>query len=130
MLPRASRLRRSAEFGQVMRRGVRAGSTLLVVHASDRSDVLDTSVTRVGFVVSRTVGDAVTRNRVKRRLRHLTRARLEQLPPHLSVVVRALPAAATADSAALGEALDSGLAGVRRRLGRMDRPEPSIARSS
>lgn len=44
--------------------------------------------------MSKAVGNAVTRNRVKRRLRHLVVPLLEQSPP-LDVVVRALPAAAT-----------------------------------
>lgn len=48
--------------------------------------------TRVGFVVSKKVGNAVRRNRVKRRLRHLV---LDQPTPFAAdVVVRALPAAA------------------------------------
>jgi ribonuclease P protein component len=51
---------------------------------------------RVGFVVSRAVGTAVTRNLVKRRLRELVRGRLGDLPPGTLVVVRANPAAATA----------------------------------
>ena len=60
---------------------------------------------RVGFVVSKAVGNAVVRNRVKRRLRHLAGeqlGRLEALPGSAMLVVRALPAAATASHAELG----------------------------
>ena len=54
---------------------------------------------QVGFVVSRAVGNAVVRNRVRRRLRHLVRDRLPELSvltPGAVLVVRALPAAAGA----------------------------------
>ena len=57
---------------------------------------------QVGFTVSKAVGNAVTRNRVKRRLRHLTREHLpalEELPGRAALVVRALPAAAEASYA-------------------------------
>jgi len=75
----------------------------LVLHALWRSD---TDPTRVGFVVPRSVGDAVRRNRVKRQLRHLVGARLDLLPAHSSVVVRTNAAAAEADAATLTTALD------------------------
>src|SRR5262245_32240647 len=64
---------------------------------------------RAGFVVSRAVGGAVARNRVRRRLRHLMRDRLVSLPAGTDVVVRALPGAATRSSAALGVDLDRAL---------------------
>ena len=60
---------------------------------------------QVGFTVSKAVGNAATRNRVKRRLRHLTREHLpalEELPGRAALVVRALPASAEASYAALG----------------------------
>ncbi len=57
---------------------------------------------RVGFAVSRAVGNAVVRNRVKRRLRHLVREHLASLPESAVLVVRALPAAAAAPSKELG----------------------------
>ena len=58
-------------------------------------------------MVSKAVGNAVVRNRVKRRLRHLTRDLLESLPPSGVLVVRALPAAAAASYTTLGSDLDS-----------------------
>ena len=65
----------------------------------------DAGPVRVGFTVSKAVGNAATRNRVKRRLRHLTREHLpswEELPGRAALVVRALPAAADASYASLG----------------------------
>jgi ribonuclease P protein component len=73
---------------------------------------------QVGFTVSKAVGDAATRNRVKRRLRHLTREHLpalEGLPGRAALVVRALPAAAEASYATLGADLDRTLAKVSLR---------------
>ncbi|MCW2820166.1 MAG: ribonuclease protein component [Marmoricola sp.] len=67
---------------------------------------------RVGFVVSKAVGNAVVRNRVKRRLRHLTLDRLPRLPSGARVVVRALPPAAGSAYADLGADLDRCLARV------------------
>ena len=60
---------------------------------------------RVGFVVSRSVGSAVARNRVTRRLRSVCRERLSQLEG--DVVVRALPAAAAAKHSDLVSDLNS-----------------------
>ncbi|GAA1030293.1 hypothetical protein GCM10009565_65280 [Amycolatopsis albidoflavus] len=68
---------------------------------------------RAGFVVSKAVGNSVVRHRVTRRLRHLVSARLGTLPAGTSLVVRALPPAASASSAELGSDLDAAL----RRLG-------------
>ena len=50
---------------------------------------------RIGFVVSGALGNAVTRNRVKRRLRHLAAAHVADTPVEIDIVVRALPRAAT-----------------------------------
>lgn len=66
-------------------------------------------VARAGFVVGRAVGGSVVRHRTVRRLRHLVRDRLGLLPAGSLLVVRALPPAAEADSAALGRDLDLAL---------------------
>ncbi len=76
----------------------------MVVHLWVDTDA-EPGPVQVGFTVSKSVGNAVTRNRVKRRLRHLTREHLlalEGLPGRAALVVRALPAAADASYAALG----------------------------
>ncbi|GAA4876090.1 hypothetical protein GCM10025788_13730 [Serinicoccus chungangensis] len=70
---------------------------------------------RVGFVVSKAVGNAVVRNRTARRLRHLVAARTGDLPPASDVVVRALPPASRATTAELGAALDHALGRVLTR---------------
>ena len=69
------------------------------------SEVPSSSVPQVGFVVSKKVGNAVVRNKVKRRLRHLMRERLSGLAG-ATLVVRANPAAAGASYDDLGRDLD------------------------
>jgi ribonuclease P protein component len=70
---------------------------------------------KVGFIVSRAVGSAVVRNRVKRRLRELMRRRLAWLPQGCLLVVRAHPAAAGARQADLAADLDLVLGKLLRR---------------
>jgi ribonuclease P protein component len=98
VLAAAARLRRREDFSLAVRRGRRATRGSLVVHLVSSEDVSNPArspETRAGFVVSKAVGDAVTRNKVKRRLRHLIRDHLADLPAGSDVVVRALPSAAT-----------------------------------
>jgi ribonuclease P protein component len=86
-------MRRSADFQQTVRGGVRAGRDSLVVHLMTRTDPGTSPV--VGFVVSKAVGNAVVRNKVKRRLRAIVADRWDDLPGGTGVVVRALAPAAT-----------------------------------
>jgi len=106
VLPHQARLRTRAEFAEITRRGTRAGARDLVVYLWPGDP---TAATRAGFVVSRAVGSAVTRNRVRRRLRHLVRERLDLVPAGSRLVVRATPSAAAATSAALAAQLDAAL---------------------
>lgn len=103
MLPAEHRLTDGDLFRVATRRGSRCGSSTLVAHLwAEGSD----GPARVGFVVSRAVGNAVVRNRVKRRLRHLAREHVSSLPGSCVLVVRALPAAGTAGADRLRADLD------------------------
>ncbi len=64
---------------------------------------------QVGFVVSKAVGNAVHRNLVKRRLRAATASQLGSLPAAGRVVVRALPASASATYDQLSRDVSRGL---------------------
>jgi ribonuclease P protein component len=109
-------MRSGEDFRRTIRRGAKGAQPTLVTHVLLRSSVPGTGGhTSVGFVVSKAVGSAVDRNRVKRQLRHLMRDRVSALPPGSRVVVRALPAAHGAGASTLAEHLDASLAraGVR-----------------
>ena len=73
-----------------------------MVHLADTAE----AGPQVGFIVSKAVGNAVTRNRVKRRLRHLVREHLGALPASGLLVVRANPAASSASYRELAGELD------------------------
>jgi ribonuclease P protein component len=68
-MQRERRLRKSSDFAAARRHGRSWADPLLVLIA--RRNGAD--VSRVGFAVGRRVGNAVVRNRIKRRLRTLTR---------------------------------------------------------
>ncbi|MBV2364097.1 ribonuclease P protein component [Streptomonospora nanhaiensis] len=130
MLSPQNRMRHSAEFGRVLRSGRRAGREALSV-AYLAPGPGPHAPPRVGFAVSRAVGNAVVRKRVQRRLRHLMRARLGALPDGSLLVVRAKPLAASLGHDSLAAQLDGAIASAmrprnatRRRKGPDTPPEP------
>jgi len=72
---------------------------LLVLYAAAQEGAA--GPTRSGFVVGRRVGNAVARNRVKRRLREAVRAQAPALAPGMDLVWIARPAIVAADFAAI-----------------------------
>jgi ribonuclease P protein component len=109
MLARSHRLTSGRTFAATIRRGRRAGRSTLVLHLAAPTAVDAQEQPRIGLVVGKAVGNAVTRNQVKRRLRHISRERLPSLPGGSVLVVRALPQAAGASSSALGRDFDQAL---------------------
>ncbi len=98
MLARGNRITRGAEYKAVVRGGARCAAahtvTYVVATAEDRP-------ARFGFIVSKQVGAAVTRNTVRRRLKAVCAEALPRLRPGSDIVIRALPTSATADFASL-----------------------------
>lgn len=113
MLPSESRMRHRADFTLAVRRGDRAGRLNLTGHLLTRRQCGEPA--RVGFVVSRAVGTAVVRNRVRRRLRVLVRGYLGALPAGSLLVVRANPPAAAAHQADLAADLELVMSRLLRR---------------
>jgi ribonuclease P protein component len=116
-------MRSSADFRGTTR-GIRVGRGTLVLHARrtpavgahhTSTSTIGSGGVRVGFVVARSIGNAVTRNRVRRRLQHLAAAQLEQTPAGTDLVVRALPRAAS-DPDSVPNDLRSAWAAVLTRL--------------
>jgi ribonuclease P protein component len=99
---RAHRLRRAADFQRVRAERRSWGHPLLVLYVAPN----DGQPTRLGISVGRRVGNAVVRNRVKRRVREAVRHRHAELPPGHDLVFIARPPAATAAWPALRDAAD------------------------
>ena len=130
MLPAESRMRQRRDFTAAVRRGSRSGRKLLTGHllvlpagaAGEAGAAGGDCPPRAGFVVSRAVGIAVVRNRVRRRLRVLVREYLSSLPRGSLLVVRAHPQAATASQADLAAELGLVMSTlVRRQAGALRR---------
>lgn len=85
-LPRPLRLTRRRDYAAVRERGRTQRGRLLWLGV-----LADPEVPRVsaGFIVPKALGDAVQRNRTKRRLREIVRHALPWLQPHLRLVTLA-----------------------------------------
>jgi ribonuclease P protein component len=104
--PKRGRLSRSAEFDRVYRQGRSHGNRYLVLYTFPRGAG---DGPRLGVSVSRKVGGAVERNRVKRLLREAFWTQQESLPPDHDFVVVARP-----EARELGER--EGMSGIAREL--------------
>jgi ribonuclease P protein component len=108
---------RSTEFGATVSQGMRAVQPDLVVHTLRCKDDPTDSGPRIGLVVAKSVGSAVQRHRVARRLRHVARTVIDELDPADRVVIRALPSSRYAISARLEQQVRTALRRTRPRDG-------------
>ena len=108
MLARANRVIRPEDFRAVVRRGRRSATPIAVYYRLERDPG---APARFGFIVSRAVGGAVDRNRLRRRMRAVGRELVDGGARGADVVVRALPGSAQEGwatlSADMHDALDS-----------------------
>jgi len=101
---REHRLRTAAEFRRAREASGRAWAhPLLVLYVAPN----DLARARVGITVSGRVGNAVVRNRVRRRVREALRARLRNLQGGNDLLVVARPLSARASWTELCGALDA-----------------------
>ena len=80
---KSDRLRKRPQFLHTQRRGKRAGGRWVVVYAAANEE----GHSRLGVTVSKRVGNAVTRNWWKRRLREIFRRRKDRFGDHFDVVI-------------------------------------------
>jgi len=116
------RLKSHRDFVAVLKRRRRVSREDIVVHYLMCDDAVADSATehgrRVGLAVSKAVGNAVTRNAVKRRFRVLARQYESILPESCDIVLRAKPSAAHAEFTALDAQMKACFEAVRRKAER------------
>jgi ribonuclease P protein component len=109
VLSARNRMRRSTEFDTTVKYGMRAVQPDLVVHFRRGRTPQEETGPRIGLIIAKSVGSAVERHRVARRLRHVARPMLADLHRSDAVVIRALPTSRDVSSARLERQLRSGL---------------------
>lgn len=107
MLPARNRMRRSTEFDETVKYGIRTVQRDVIVHVRRADD--DRTGPRIGLIIAKPVGSAVERHQVARRLRHVARTVLAGLDESDRVVIRARPSSRSVDSTWLEQQLRSGL---------------------
>ncbi len=120
MLPQHQRIRTAAQFSDAQRSGSRYGNRNVVVSANMRP--VEGQAPRAGFIVSKAVGNAVTRNKVKRRLRaiiaDLFERNLNTPDGSIDLVIRALPASGATGFDELQESTTQAVQGALRKYKR------------
>jgi ribonuclease P protein component len=105
---RRHRLSRSRDFDAVYRQGRSTSTRFLVLYWFDRDE--EPGEPRLGLAVPKAAGNAVARNKIKRQLREVWRARLDNVPNGRDYVLIAKPGLSEAIAANgfnwLGERVD------------------------
>jgi ribonuclease P protein component len=110
---RANRLSRSRDFDAVYRQGRSVSSRFLVLYWFPHEDP---AAPRFGFSVPKSVGGAVERNRIKRRLREAVRLRRALLKGGVDVVINPKKSVLTLEFSVLLEEVGRALDVIANRL--------------
>ena len=100
-LPRASRLVRRIEYDAVYREGRRRSSREFAVFL--RPNGMELS--RFGWSIKKALGNAVRRNRMRRRIREIIRLHRQEIAPGWDIVIHPRSTVATAEFSKLAEEL-------------------------
>jgi ribonuclease P protein component len=106
VLKRANRVVTAGDYRTVVRTGRRISTPHALLYVARRSSV---EPTRVGFIVSKAVGNAVTRNLVTRRLRSIGSEVVEERPTGTDLIIRALPGSPAVSWVSLHSEIVNGL---------------------
>lgn len=119
MPARQHRVTRGDDYRRIVRTGNRVGGATCIAHAVLHVQSEDAPA-RFGFIVSKAVGNAVTRNLVRRRMKFLVEQRLHAGFAGADIVFRALPASSDAGFAGLEHDVNRALGKVERMLAERD----------
>ncbi len=112
--PQSLRLRSRREFLIVQDTGMKVSADCVL--ALFKPNGKPAEPCRIGLTVSSKVGNAVVRNRVRRRLRELYRTRRDELPKGLDMVLIARNSAATAEWPVFVRSFERVIAELKRRF--------------
>lgn len=115
------RLKSHSDFVAVLKRRRKVSRHDFIVHYAMRDEakahgVATPGARRMGLAVSKSVGNAVTRNSVKRRFRVLASRYEHTLPEGIDVVLRAKPSAASASFQSLEHQMATGFEAVAMKI--------------
>ncbi len=104
------RLRKPREFQYVYKNGRKwVGNYLLLIFVEN-----NLPCSRIGIVVSKKVGRAVVRNKIKRRLREIVRLNIDKIPSGYDIVVISKKSAKMVSFWDLKEDLIEGFRGIEK----------------
>ena len=115
MPARQHRITRGEDYRRTVRTGRRVGGAFCITHAVFSAPE---DPARFGFIISKAVGNAVTRNLIRRRFKTIVEKQIAQGVAGMDIVFRAFPKIVDASYAELE-------AEVIRALARAQRPAPA-----
>ncbi|WP_188680089.1 ribonuclease P protein component [Subtercola lobariae] len=122
MLAQNARVTTAEHYRAAVRRGARFVAPLSVTYVRR----VEGAPARFGFIVSKQVGVAVVRNRVRRRLKAACFSLLPSVDSGVDVVIRALPSAASASFAEMSTEVSASL----RKAGVLESVAPELSKAA